>query len=833
MHLWLDELEDRTLLTTFTVTSADGGMGTGTLWNTIAQADADTANPSVPDVINFAIPGTDVQTITLTEALPIITRPLIIDGTSQPGYLPGNGITLCRPVIELNGSQAGEADGLEIDVGDCRIEGLIINSFRFAGILVNETNNPLPVGHNVIQGNFIGTDATGLAARGNGVDGIDIVDSPDNTIGGTTASAGNLISGNTESGISIVDDTSTANHVEGNFIGTDVNGTHALGNALDGVFFGQLVTPFVGTGYASNNVVGGTDSGTRNIISGNGWNGVHIDSGDGNQVQGNYIGLDVNGTAPVPNHQDGVLIEDGINNLVGGTADNAGNAISANVRNGVEIVSLAVTEDGYMIPPSSQGSYTNQIQGNDIGTDASGTFTDLDGQPESGDELGNQQDGVLLKNASTDTSVVMLGNVIGGADEDDGAADGNVKARNIIAGNFNDGIEIEGPGIQKTLVEGNYIGTNKAGTTALPNDHFGIVLNSLAGQAAGPFSNSIGGTSAGAGNLISGNGIANLPDGLPTGGVWLANGSNGNVVSNNHIGTDTSFLNPLPNVGNGLTIDNAVNNTIGGDVAGAENIVSANTGDGVVIEGSNATNNKVQLNLIGVGGDTVTPLGNKNGVTITNGASGNVIGGIATNGGQEISLGNVIAANSGVGVEIDDGATKTQVAGNFIGTNSLGAILEGNGTGVNIADAPNNTIGGTTAAARNVIVNSIDAGVRISDSNGSSGSGNPVTAGNVVEGNFIGMGVDGITSRANGASGVEIDFAPSNTIGGTIAGAGNVISGNKLDGVLIQGIAATSDVVAGNDVGTTANGLSPAPNGASQSSDPTMASGVVITAARR
>ena len=63
----------------------------------------------------------------------------------------------------------------------------------------------------------------------------------------------------------------------------------------------------------------------------------------------------------------------------------------------------------------------------------------------------------------------------------------------------------------------------------------------------------------------------------------IANGSDANVVANNHIGTDSSFLKPLPNVGNGVTIDNSASSTIGGAVAGAENVIAANTGDGVVV----------------------------------------------------------------------------------------------------------------------------------------------------------------------------------------------------------------------------------------------------------
>ena len=80
---------------------------------------------------------------------------------------------------------------------------------------------------NVVAGNYIGTDVTGHAALGNGIDGV-LIDAgaSDNTIGGTTAAARNIISGNAYAGVEIHD--ANDNVVEGDFIGTDVTGTVAL-----------------------------------------------------------------------------------------------------------------------------------------------------------------------------------------------------------------------------------------------------------------------------------------------------------------------------------------------------------------------------------------------------------------------------------------------------------------------------------------------------------------------------------------------------------------------------------------------------------------------------
>ena len=219
----------------------------------------------------------------------------------------------------------------------------------------------------------------------------------------------------------------------------------------------------------------------------------------------------------------------------------------------------------------------------------------------------------------------------------------------------------------------------------------------------------------------------------------------------------------------------------------------------------------MQLNLIGIAGDTVTRLGNANGVVVSTGASGNTIGGTASSGGQQISLGNTIAANNTNGVLIEDGATTNQVLGNFIGTNPLGAKLEGNVGGVDIVDAFNNVIGGTTTAARNYIDDSTTTGIQIIDTNGLSGTGTVVTSANLVEGNFIGVGPDGVTPLPN-STGVLIDSAPLNFIGASAAGARNVISGNSSIGVQIQGSPANSNVVAGNYIGTTADGTQMVPN---------------------
>ena len=243
----------------------DDGAGHCTLRAAIQEANAD----GVLSTIIFNIGGGGVQTITPDSALPMVTAPVVIDGTTQPGY-PGT------PIIELNGSSAGtETNGLYISAGNTTVRGLVIN--RFDGTGIRLTN----AGGNVIEGNYIGTDVSGTLALGN-YSGVFITnDSDNNIIGGTTPAARNLISGNMSSGIefgSAPGAEPTGNQIRGNFIGTKANGTQALGN-LVGVW---IVA-------APGNTIGGTASGEGNTIAFNGGDGVAVSSGTGNVIRRNSI----------------------------------------------------------------------------------------------------------------------------------------------------------------------------------------------------------------------------------------------------------------------------------------------------------------------------------------------------------------------------------------------------------------------------------------------------------------------------------------------------------------------------------------------------------------
>src|SRR5262249_413322 len=138
------------------------------------------------DTIKFAIPGAGLHTIIPPAPLPTITGSVIIDGWSQGGV----GYT-GPPVIEIDGASAGVASvGLTITAGHTRVKGLVINRFALSGISLLSDGN-------FIQGNYIGTDTGGSVSSPN-LSGITISAGANNTIGGTTASARNIISGNTQ-----------------------------------------------------------------------------------------------------------------------------------------------------------------------------------------------------------------------------------------------------------------------------------------------------------------------------------------------------------------------------------------------------------------------------------------------------------------------------------------------------------------------------------------------------------------------------------------------------------------------------------------------------------
>lgn len=215
---------------------------------------------------------------------------------------------------------------------------------------------------NLIQNNYIGTNAAGTAAIANQQHGIFVDEGSGNTIGGTTAASLNLVSGNSVDGIHITDLLAAANLVQGNRIGTNAAGTAAIGNARHGVYVLSAPDNFVGGGL-----------GAGNLISGNGGNGVFIDGANatGNRVQGSSIGTNAAGTAAIANALHGVMISnEAASNLIG-------NALTPTRRNriGFNGMTGVFVEEGAANSVRANAIFSNATLGIDLAP-VGGTIND-------------------------------------------------------------------------------------------------------------------------------------------------------------------------------------------------------------------------------------------------------------------------------------------------------------------------------------------------------------------------------------------------------------------------------------------------------------------------
>ncbi len=484
----------------FTVINTNDS-GAGSLRQAITNAN----NQAGADTIEFLISGAGVHTITPLSVLPTITEAVTIDGYSQPGA-SANTLTLgdnAVILIELNGNGAAFA-GLIITGGNTTVRGLAINRFNGNGPAngITITTN----GGNHIEGCFIGLNPAGTTDLSNSRIGLD-VESAGNTIGGTAAAARNLIV-SAELAIWLPPDNAGGNIIQGNYIGTDKTGNVGLGTTS----FVEIKTP--------NNTFGGTASGARNVLGANTGlrlNGANSLDASGNTVQGNYIGVKADGTGVLSNNGGGIDMLYSGNNLIGGTSAAARNVIAV----GGGPISIAGVNGG-----------NNTVQGNFIGINPAGTAA-----------MGGVSAGPV--------TVSSDGNLIGGTDPGAG---------NVI-GNCADGITIFNA--NNNVVQGNFIGTDKTGTTAIPN---GVGIKIVSAFGTPTSHNTIGGTTAAARNIISGNNSQ---------GIYIA-AADTTMIEGNYIGVAADGVSPLPNRSDGIQIGTGSNNTIGGIVAGAGNVIALN-----------------------------------------------------------------------------------------------------------------------------------------------------------------------------------------------------------------------------------------------------------------
>lgn len=331
-RLALEDLEGRLAPAVFTVTNTNND-GTGSLRQAITDAN-NTANTGGPDRIEFNIAGTGVQTVRPDQKLPNIVESVTIDGYTQPGASPnslavGNNAVLR---VEINGANAGNANGLTIDASNVTIRGLVINGFEKGnssgqgrGIsAIGSANSNL-----VIVGNYIGVDPTGTTAVPNEDNGIFVLSVSNVRIGGTDPADRNVASGNGARGIFVNAPNAV---IQGNYAGTNAAGTAAVPNNFEGVIVAA------NTGYQ----IGGTAVGAGNVISGNLFAGLTLNNVDNSVVQGNKIGVGADGTTPIGNGDAGLFISNqagpNTNNLIGGAGSGAPNTIAFNETNGITML---------------------------------------------------------------------------------------------------------------------------------------------------------------------------------------------------------------------------------------------------------------------------------------------------------------------------------------------------------------------------------------------------------------------------------------------------------------------------------------------------------------
>lgn len=646
----------------------------------------------------------------------------------------------------------------------------------------------------------------------------------------------------------------TGSSVEGNWIGTNAAGTSSLGNGAAGVFLGNRAN------------VGGTAPEARNVISGNGGTGVHIAFGILQSVQGNYIGTDAAGTADLGNTGDGVRVTVFTGfvgdraSTIGGLASGAGNVISGNGGNGVEI-------DGSGEGLDIQGT---RVQGNFIGTDAAGTV-----------DLGNTGDGVFLLYGS---SSFLIGNV--------------------ISGNEGNGVRTAQTSFSNHL-EANLIGTNAFGSD-LGNSGNGVLADDgSAGTFVGPLTGGSGNTIAfngGDGVRLVRSGFVRKSSIYSNLGLGIDIGADG-VTPND--ADESDFLQNFPvitsavNDGGTIAVEATVQTSPDREVdfdffvspqcdasrhgegktyIGSGSAVTDSSGNAVVAEafpGSIPAGHVVTATAIGPMFQSEFSLCSPRPPLVVNSVAdfndffpedelcrtqfdpnectlraaieqANLTPGhdeirFAIGSGQKTIAsggeyrftdpvtidattqpgysGSPVIELSGAGLEpfvgdafklMSGGATiKGLVINGFTGdaievSGPGGNVIEQNYIGTDVTGALDrgnlrNGVFINGSSANSILHNVISGnGLRGVFVTGASASGN------IVRGNLIGTNAAGTAALGNSGDGITINNAPGNRLGGAAAGAGNVVSGNGRRGIAIVGSGATDNIVRGNAIGTDA-----------------------------
>ncbi|WP_028978614.1 T9SS type A sorting domain-containing protein [Sporocytophaga myxococcoides] len=372
------------------------------------------------DFILFTVPSVSNIRISLMTQLPDIIGPVYINGMEQGGI----GYSGPPPVeIDGNGLTLNEA-GIRILASQCTVTGLSIGGFD-TGIHIQGDNN-------YIFGNYIGLFRDG-SVNPNTI-GINLNAANNNIIGSDLNGKGdsremNIISGNA-TGIRL--NQSTLNSINSNLIGTDITGTLAIPNTENGI---ELISN------SNTNSIGRNSPFARNVISGNGSNGISINASNGNSVIGNLIGTDITGNAGIPNIISGIELVDSDNTVIGGALISERNIISKNQLHGILL---------------KGNSNQNEVYNNYIGLGSDGTTA-----------LGNGSDGIRIAEGAGRNFIGFSGD-----------------RANVIAHNSGNGINVTTDGGSGNGFLGNSIYNNALLGIDLNND--GVTANELKDIDTGP-----------------------------------------------------------------------------------------------------------------------------------------------------------------------------------------------------------------------------------------------------------------------------------------------------------------------------------------------------------
>lgn len=786
-ELSYEPLEVRNMLATFSVANLNDS-GAGSFRQALLDANA---TPGA-DVVNFAIAGS----IQLSSSLPTITDQVNINGTTAPGYASA-------PVVALDFNNSA---GLRFNSNSSgsALRSLSLGDASGIGVKVDSVDNM------VIVGNYIGVGLDGITAIANRGNGLEIVKSTGHTVGGETAQVRNVISGNESNGIRLSNVTNST--IAGNYIGINATGTAALGNGKTGVRMEDSSGNVIGNTDAVSSI-DFFDSADGQDVSQpvSGWQGIRGADTDGEYLIVGTSGSNgllyegtIDGDSGTSHFVNYPLAMDssvyGPDNLSGstvrlvGTYRNADYAI-APVEVNAFLYEGPNTTIGLADPgnyrtidyPGAKYNYAHSTAGGlvvgnydspaahganglpfgpghayiyDVATD---TFIEDIAYPGA---LSNTAYGIWYNG---DTSYTICGGY-----SLDPANNFDNQERPLGAAFLVDYDAVTG------------LFTNWKSFSYPNGINFVTHFQGISSVEKGVYTLNADSVQAGTSNPVQGSWVTvrRNTDGTFSDAAWVDLNYPGVNPSTNVTSSNSVYGNQVVGIviGSGISYQATVNTSFQ-----LSNVISGNGLDGISLHNSN--DNRIEMNYVGTDVTGAVDLGNgANGILLTQSSTQNLIGGEATGGNDPTNdvfvrppQGNLISGNDGHGVYIKSKSSDNQLSGNFIGTTASGNAALGNSLdGVFIDKSDGNTLLGCTFQEDpfvfyNVISGNGGNGLRVKNSDDTT-----------IQANFFGMGANNNTAVGNLQNGVVIEGNSTRTTMGGPIPLGNVVAANALNGVVVQ-----------------------------------------------